>query len=613
MISRKPLSTLRDHAAAANTWVSTQALLSFPTFLLNEPPEASHDGAPMGDPFQVPAPVGGPVFHDPRALGHGPPPRTPVGPARASSLHTPVAANYNRSGLNQMRASSMNMGTTADNLDSFGYNTSSINTPTQSNRHHGPSRLPPAHHQPMILEERMQMEHLIEMMQDLRSDNAEVKARLSAIETILSRAWPSAPQAARGISGQRGRGITRSTRTTRRNQLPPTDIADSDSEAPGPAPSTSVAESDGDASELAATNTTTDPSTESDRDGETSDDDDEEDALLPTTADVLPNERRVLQAGTLLAGYVTKAFRRLCDVSGKQWPDPNIIRTNPETRQVYPTPFFSAEVTDHRNMAFVSDVAYTVLSELKNRDAWPPALKRSRGMPGPTFDLRYLQALAQKSFGTLKRQWKQGTDVDAAAKEEEAQRNNRHTKRRIRKSNQLLKVSTKFAEEHGLDSAFVADLVHEQYLSDEVSESEEGSGETKEAWKVRLAGAAKLPVDATSQKKLKILEILVPSWRSEPYSTIIHDLQRFRLDGLSATQELALTYHRVGMGRPSDRIPIYAPYNFGISTQWWRENHHVPANKSMLKGWMKYPEPAESGLILERGDDGEVISISYAS
>ncbi|KAJ6506556.1 hypothetical protein C8R45DRAFT_922743 [Mycena sanguinolenta] len=97
------------------------------------------------------------------------------------------------------------------------------------------------------------------------------------------------------------------------------------------------------------------------------------------------------------------------------------------------------------------------------------------------------------------------------------------------------------------------------------------------------------------------------------YSTIIHDLQRFRLDGISATQELALTYHRVGMGRPSDRIPIYAPYNFGISTQWWRENRHVPANKSMLKGWMKYPEPAESGLILEHGDDGEVIGIFYAS
>ncbi|KAJ6621939.1 hypothetical protein B0H10DRAFT_2214747 [Mycena sp. CBHHK59/15] len=157
-------------------------------------------------------------------------------------------------------------------------------------------------------------------------------------------------------------------------------------------------------------------------------------------------------------------------------------------------------------------------------------------------------------------------------------RSHRRMMRRRRKSEQLLKVLLAFCAEHGLDPAFVADLIHEQFLSDEVSGPEDNSGESKEAWK---------------------------------YSDLIHDLERFRLDGdsISPAAELNLKYDRVGAGRCSDRIPRYAPYDFGMSVEWLKANRDVPANKRLLKDWGKWPEPAECGLTFERDDDGEIVTL----
>lgn len=85
----------------------------------------------------------------------------------------------------------------------------------------------------------------------------------------------------------------------------------------------------------------------------------------------------------------------------------------------------------------------------------------------------------------------------------------------MQKAEQLAKVLIAFCTQHGLDPAFITDLIHEQFLSDEVSEPEDKSGESKEAWKVRLAAAGNLPLDPNAQQKLQLLEILVPSWRSD--------------------------------------------------------------------------------------------------
>lgn len=92
-------------------------------------------------------------------------------------------------------------------------------------------------------------------------------------------------------------------------------------------------------------------------------------------------------------------------------------------------------------------------------------------------------------------------------------------------------------------------------------------------------------------------------------------MEQFRLDvdGSSPADALNLKYDRVGVGRPSDRIPRYSPYDFGISAQWWRENRTIPATRKILKDWGKWPEPANCGLILERDDNGELVNVYYTS
>ncbi|KAJ7934844.1 hypothetical protein B0H13DRAFT_1591307, partial [Mycena leptocephala] len=141
---------------------------------------------------------------------------------------------------------------------------------------------------------------------------------------------------------------------------------------------------------------------------------------------------------------------------------------------------------------------------------------------------------------------------------------------------------------------------------------EDDSNESKEAWKVRLASAAGLPLDPEAQQKTKILEILTPAWRSESYSRLIHAMQDFGVDDASSAEESNI-YHRVGVGRASNRLPRYAPYDFGISPQWWSENSKHPANKTLLKDWTKYPEPDGCGLVVERDANGTIVDAHFPS
>lgn len=62
---------------------------------------------------------------------------------------------------------------------------------------------------------------------------------------------------------------------------------------------------------------------------------------------------------------------------------------------------------------------------------------------------------------------------------------------------------------------FLADLIEQEFLSDEASGPEDESIESKGVWKVRMAAAADLPLAPDAQKGLKILEVLTPAWRSE--------------------------------------------------------------------------------------------------
>ncbi|KAJ7698201.1 hypothetical protein B0H14DRAFT_3654909 [Mycena olivaceomarginata] len=505
-------------------------------------------------------------------IRHGPPPLTsgtPRATTRSTSLDIPAA--YNR--------------------DRLGYNHAGFPPPI----HVPPPSLAPLHPQFIISEERTQMDRMLEMMQTLLSDTAELKERISAVEGALSeRLQPSIPARATGIAAQRGGRVTRSKRGALGATRPPA--------RHGATPSSE--DSDSDTSQP----TTTDASTDTDHDFGSVDDD----GVTFQVLDISSSEKRALQS------YVTKTFRRVCHVSGRHWPDPDVVVRTPSPRRSTQHQF---SVSMLRTFAIaISSMWLRVKPKLNYKIAMPglrnsSGHRRCLGLPSTS----HICERSKESFRNLKQTWKETQNIEAAIQGDVNRVSHRRMMRRrrvvsiyhssplyspaLQKSEQLAKVVNIFATDHHLDPGFLADLIHEQYLSDEVSGPEDEAVETRDAWKVRLAAAANLPLDPAAQKKMEMLELLVPAWRSEAYSSLIHDLENFRLDGTSPTQELNLKYTRVGLDRPSDRIPRYAPYDFGISMEWWKENN--------LKGWTKWPEPDESGLILERDATGAIVGASY--
>ncbi|KAJ7442079.1 hypothetical protein B0H11DRAFT_1749400, partial [Mycena galericulata] len=288
-------------------------------------------------------------------------------------------------------------------------------------------------------------------------------------------------------------------------------------------------------------------------------------------------------------------FRRVCNVPGRDWPDPELVRTNEITYERYPTPFFEAKVTDARNQALFLEVAQQAMQELKVSS--PSSAQRQnptrRGISFSSMEF------AKESFRSFKKQWLEGHDVEAAERGDVNRTTDRRKKRRILKSNQIGKVLAAYAAQHGIDLDFLKVLVDEQFLSDEVSGPEDDSGESKDAWKVRLAAKAQMPLWPDALKRVNFHEILDPAWRSDPYSRLVHDIQDFRVSGTTPADELNVKYDRVALGRPSHRIPTYAPFNFGYSVEWLNKNRKNPEIKNLLKDWGKYAEPEGCGLRLE--------------
>lgn len=65
---------------------------------------------------------------------------------------------------------------------------------------------------------------------------------------------------------------------------------------------------------------------------------------------------------------------------------------------------------------------------------------------------------------------------------------------------------------------------------------------------------------------------------------------------MSAAQQNNLKYDQVATGRCSDRVPTLAPYNFGISREWFDEHRNKTGYRTLLKDWNNFPEPEGCGL-----------------
>ncbi|KAJ7922644.1 hypothetical protein B0H13DRAFT_1865656 [Mycena leptocephala] len=172
----------------------------------------------------------------------------------------------------------------------------------------------------------------------------------------------------------------------------------------------------------------------------------------------------------------------------------------------------------------------------------------------------------------------------------------RRTQRRVHKSDHLMKVVEPYAAEYGLDPVVLQDMIHHEYLSDEVSGPKEETGESFEVWWLRMAALADLSVAPASLERLQILEVLVPEWRTDPYSDIIHDLEQRWYHTLTPKQKRNIPYDRVSTKRISPRIPMYAPHNFGFSEDWLKRNRKDREKRELLADWGKYSEPEDSGI-----------------
>ncbi|KAJ7136350.1 hypothetical protein C8R43DRAFT_893931, partial [Mycena crocata] len=292
-------------------------------------------------------------------------------------------------------------------------------------------------------------------------------------------------------------------------------------------------------------------------------------------------------------------FRHHCHVGGNDWPDPTLIRTNPITRETYPTPFFQYEVSDLRNAQIIRDVAY-----MAEFDIWPTVLKRSKSTQMPNWDQEFFVEMAKKSFRSLKRGWLREHNSETALRAQINARTHRRSQRRVHKSEQLLKVLLRFAEEYHIDLQFLKDIVHPEYLSDEMSGPEDETREAKAAWKVRLAAEMGISLSPDVLERTQILEVLSPPWRTDIYRDIIHALQKRWYNLLSDKQKEAIKYNRVYTDRASSRIPIYAPYNFGFTQDWVKRNATNSEMRRMLKDWGNHSEPVDLTLLLAASRDG---------
>ncbi|KAJ6543075.1 hypothetical protein B0H19DRAFT_313837 [Mycena capillaripes] len=397
--------------------------------------------------------------------------------------------------------------------------------------------------------------------------------RVSALEvTVANAALPSAP--ARDLPVQRGRVTNAKCQRIlhSRNAGPSTHIQDDSCENIDPA---LVIKEDA----------TTDDGQETTTDAES------DASSVCSNVNLDKRERGVLQ------GFVTSLFRRCCRVSGSDWPNPGDIHKNPITGKVYPIPRFQQRVDDEYNKALCVSVAQQAARELRDRECWPQGLKLRQDGSDPNWDFVHLLHCSKEAFRNLKRGWKRNQTPELVAKKAST---DRQLKRREEKSVQSNSSAVEIAEDLQLPQRFVRDAAHAEYQSDEVSGPESDSGESKEAWKVRILGAAGYPTDHASVSSYNILEVLIQGWRIEnvslafwfpfclmifKYGKLLHESRR-RNSGKRAQK-----YLRIYTDRVSTRIPRYAPYNSGINQAWLEEMKKNPENATLLADWNSYPEP----------------------
>ncbi|KAJ6540383.1 hypothetical protein B0H19DRAFT_1077795 [Mycena capillaripes] len=319
----------------------------------------------------------------------------------------------------------------------------------------------------------------------------------------------------------------------------------------------------------------------------------------------LPPE--VKRARSALQDEVSRNFRMVIGVPGKIYPDLSLKRFNETTGELFLSPSFEYTVTHPTNVALFVAVARQVEQQLRGGiNFYPPGLS----IPDASveWDRALLIEMARTSFRSCKQQWREQMDEEVAQREELSRRTNRWRERRITKAEQLRKGVQEFTDKYNskpdnvkagfkLKPKDVEELIHEQLMSDEASGPEEGDTRGKAAWDTHMAFKGGLG-DLTDAQMAKVhfLEVIGTPWRSDEFSTDLHELAKTAFNAFSEKEKKKIHYTRVrGTGRTSSRIPLIAPYDYSINQTWFNTYKLHPDYRHLLGDWGNFPDPQGLG------------------
>ncbi|KAJ6561301.1 hypothetical protein B0H10DRAFT_2240029 [Mycena sp. CBHHK59/15] len=293
--------------------------------------------------------------------------------------------------------------------------------------------------------------------------------------------------------------------------------------------------------------------------------------------------RAILQVRSGLA-----LVREIIGVPGNKWPDLTVPRIDEVTDESYLNPMFEATVSHLTNQHLFDEVAKQVTAQLHGGvEFWPDGL----AIPDidVTWDKTVLVEMAKTSFRSCKAQWRVQGYFYPSAIIVLAYGILQKAKHRG-KEGAIEAVAAKY----NVSKKSVAELLHEQHMSDEVSGPEDANDTSKAVWTTRMAFKTGL-------------EVLECPWRSNEMTAPLHDLSTIASGLLSENERQKIQLIRVpDTGHASLRIPVIAPYNFGINNEWLQTNKLKPENTRLLSDWGKHPDPEGFGTG-RRGVEGEMV------
>ncbi|KAM5538511.1 hypothetical protein V8D89_007844 [Ganoderma adspersum] len=284
-----------------------------------------------------------------------------------------------------------------------------------------------------------------------------------------------------------------------------------------------------------------------------------------------------------IMAVVRKQFREVTKVKdGSPWP---VWREPMLGMEVN----FEANVDQSMNEDLIIRVAEVSMQILKSRSQlhadWMNA-------PSVKLTLRVLCEFAKKTFRGFKVQYAAQLDIEKAQQLRKNERNSRWQSRRNTKCEKLLSMVDAYTEKYGIDPT---DLLTPDMMSDEASGPEDDDEGSEAEWKRKMAAKAGISGRSDAQlAKMSFFEVVKPDWRSDELSKIFHELWELFWDSASTRAIRTMTTRVRDTERSSgDRIPLVAPYNFGINVEWY--NAHKVTSRKYLKDWFKHPDPQGFG------------------